>query len=78
MFISELTGNPNDCHSVKPGSIGEDLPQVGVIRSFELILNQHPVLCVGVLTENVRPERPDVFLLGFELQFYADCVAKEL
>ena len=53
---------------------------MGVVRAFELALDQHPVVLgrVRALGEDVGPERSGRLLLGFQLQFAADGVADQL
>ena len=59
MFIPELLGDPDEGRGTEPCGIGEDLPEVGVIRSANLVLDHHPTVLTGLPALDVRGEGPD-------------------
>ena len=49
--------DPNDGYSLKASCVREQLPQVDVIRSLELVFDQDPGVGAQVLAEDVGTER---------------------
>ena len=50
MLIDEAVRDPHDGDSTEAGRAGHQLPEMIVIGTFELVLDQHPVSRGGVLT----------------------------
>jgi len=78
MLLDELARDPDDGHRVEACCVGDDLAQVGVIGLLELVLDEHPPLAHGVLTQDVGGERPDTALGGLELERHAQRLAEQL
>jgi hypothetical protein len=57
---------------LKPGGVGEELAEVGVVSAFELVFDEDPVVGGGIFAEDVGTERPDGFFLAFEFKLKAD------
>ena len=69
MLVCDFRSNPDDCYRIEPGSIGDQLPKVGVIRPLKLVLNQNPAIIACVLAKNIRTKRTDIDFNGLTLQF---------
>src|SRR3990170_157016 len=59
VFLGEAARHPDDRYRFEASSVGEELPEVDVVGSFELVLNENVVVVDGVAAKNVGAERPD-------------------
>ena len=78
MLLGELSCDPDDSNGLEPGSVGEKLAQMHVVRSCELVLDEYPGLVHRILAKNVRTEWPDVAFLCFDLQVKAEGRSQDL
>ena len=78
MFVGESLRNPDDSYRIEASRIGKELPEVSVIRSFKLVLNQHFCFRRGICAENIRTEWTYFLFLSSKFQFDADCFPKEI
>jgi hypothetical protein len=51
MLLGEMRRDPDNRHGFKARRIGQGLAEMAMIRSLQLILDQHPATCPDVLTE---------------------------
>lgn len=66
MLISHFRSDPDECSSVSPCRISQQLPQVAVVSPFQLILDNHDTFIR--FGKNVHCERTDSSLLFDEFQ----------
>ena len=78
MLLGESLCEPDDGNGLEPGSVGEELAQMPVVRSFELVLDEYPGLIRCIFAKNVRTEWPDVAFLCFDLQVKAEGRSQDL
>ncbi|MDE3262268.1 MAG: hypothetical protein OYL41_09835 [Acidobacteriota bacterium] len=78
VFISEPGRDPNDGHRLKPRRVCEQLAQVNVIRSFNLVLDEHPAIRAEILAKDVSAERPDGLFLGIDFEFQPEGLFQNL
>ena len=68
MLLGETSRYPDDRHCLQTGCIGQQLPEVNVIRPLQLVLDQYPRAAANVLAQHIRTERADSFLLRLQLK----------
>ena len=61
VLLGKALGNPDDRHRLQTCSIGEELPQMAMVRPLQLVLNEHPLSVDRVLPEQVSAKLPHVF-----------------
>ena len=68
MLLCEARGNPNNGNGFKAGCVSQQLAEMRMIGSFQLVLNQHPTVGVEVLAKQVRAERANRPFLRLQLE----------
>ena len=63
VFLSESSRDPDDRDGLEARGVRQDLPEMGVIGSLELVLDQDEFLGRRILAKDVRAERADFLLL---------------
>ena len=48
VLSTKTGGNPDDCLRIGPRGIGEELAEVGMVRPFQLVLDDHHTAVGGV------------------------------
>jgi hypothetical protein len=77
MLISKLARNPDYRNGFQTGRIDEKLAQVAMIRSLQLVFNQHPVARAQVLAEDISTEWADLLFLSLDFHIQADSVPQD-
>jgi len=72
MLLGKSRCYPNNGDRLKPCGIGQELPEVSMVGSLKLVLDQHPVPRTYILAKDVRSKGAHVPLLAlqFELNIY--------
>ena len=68
VLLGKALGNPDDRHRLQTCRIGEELPQMAMVRPLQLVLNEHPLSVDRVLAEQVGAKRPHVLFRRLHLQ----------
>ena len=76
VLLGEAGGDPDDGYCLKPRRVGQELPEVAVVRSLKLVLYQHPAIGPNLLAEDVGAEGSDVTFLRLQLELHAQRFAQ--
>ena len=79
MLFGKLLGNPDDGHSIKAGSIGQQLTKVSVVSPFELVFDQNPVVTGSrsILAQYVGLKPPNILFLSLDFQVDTDGISQQ-
>ena len=77
MLFRELSGDPYDCDCLKAGRISKQLAKVRMIRTFDLIFDQDPML-IRISAKNVGTEWSNWLFCGLQFKFNAKGLAEQL
>ena len=78
VFSRKPLRNPDNGHRIQPSRISQQLPQMRMVRTLKLILDQHPVISCGVLAKDIRAKWANIFFLSLKLKFNTDGFAEKL
>lgn len=78
MLLTETRSHPHDGRRISPSRIGDDLPQVTVIRPSELILDDHDFASGLVITLQIKPKAPNRVLRDIQHEIHSKQITKHI
>jgi hypothetical protein len=73
MLFAQLSSDPDYCFCADTGCVGEELAEVIVVSSLELVLDDYVVAGPDLLCEDIGFESANASLDGRELELDFDC-----
>ena len=72
-------GNPYQGVGLGAGRVAQQLEAVGVVRLFQLVFDNHPVVGDGIPGQDINPSSPgQCYLSPLQFQFQAQLGAQQL
>jgi len=68
MLLRKLRSHPDNRDGLKAGRVCQQLAQMGVVGSLELILDQYPMTTISIFAEDIRSKWAYATFLRFEFE----------